>query len=158
MPIYAGIDVGVQGAIGFVDESGAFLDVLDLPMLKTSTGRQALDRAELVSILRAKAPAFVTVELVGVRPGEGAVGAFAFGKGQGIILGILTALGIPHNEVQPQVWKKLVGIPAGSPKDVSIATAKRLLPGSVEYLKRKKDDGRAEALLMAYRARIYATT
>ncbi len=103
----------------------------------------------MAGLLRQYAPRFVLVEKVGPRPGEGAVGAFSFGHTFGGILGVLAALRLPHDVVMPAVWKRQAGIPPGADKGVSIATAKRLLPDAEDMLNRKKDDGRAEALLLA---------
>ncbi len=144
-----GIDPGLGGAIGFIDTERQFIDVLDMPTLPTTTGRRQIDAAALAGILRQHRPRFVLVERVGSRPGEGAVGAFAFGHTYGAILGVLAALEIAHDVVQPAVWKRRAGIPPGADKGVSIATCKRVLPGSTPHLTRIKDDGRAESLLLA---------
>ncbi len=150
--LFAGIDPGLSGAIGLVHEDGSFAAVVDIPTLTTTTGRRQIDFAALAAILREQAPAFVLVERVGSRPGEGAVGAFAFGLTYGGILGILGALALPHDVVQPASWKRKAGIPPGADKAASIQTAVRLLPTAAPHLTRKKDDGRAEALLLALQA------
>jgi crossover junction endodeoxyribonuclease RuvC len=150
--IYAGIDPGLSGAIGFLDARGRFVGVIDMPTLPTTTGRRCIDAEALAVILRQYAPGFTLVERVGPRPGEGAVGAFSFGQSVGIIGGVLATLRLPHDVVQPATWKRRAGIPAGAAKGVSIATAKRLLPDGGDHLTRVKDDGRAEALLLAYQA------
>ncbi|MBK7023994.1 MAG: hypothetical protein IPH41_10970 [Sulfuritalea sp.] len=131
-------------------EDGTFAHVFDMPTLPTSTGRRAIDAAALAELLRQNAPAFCVVERVGARPGEGATGAFSFGHSFGSVLGVLAALRVPHAIVQPQVWKRAAGIPAGADKRVSIATAKQRLPDAAHHLTRVKDDGRAEALLLAW--------
>lgn len=146
---FAGIDPGVNGAVGLVREDGSFAAVLDMPTLTATTGRRQIDPAGLAGILREHAPRFVLVERVGPRPGEGAVGAFAFGQTYGGILAVLATLGMPHDVVMPANWKRKAGIPPGAPKDASIAQALRLLPDAAPHLSRKKDDGRAEALLLA---------
>lgn len=150
--LYAGIDPGLAGAVGFVSASGAFHVVADMPVLPTSTGRRVLDPAGLANLLRQYQPAFVLVERVGVRPGEGATGAFSFGHTFGGILGVLGTLELPHDLIQPAVWKRKAGIPAGADKAASVLTAKRLLPAAAPSLARIKDDGRAEALLLALQA------
>lgn len=147
--LFAGIDPGVSGAVGLVREDGSFHAVHDMPTLATTTGRRQIDFATLAAILRDHAPAFVLVERVGSRPGEGAMGAFAFGLSYGGILDTLAALALPHDVVQPASWKRRAGIPPGAPKAASIAQALCLLPDAAPHLARKKDDGRAEALLLA---------
>lgn len=150
--LFIGIDPGIGGAVGVVGEAGQFVGVHDMPTLPTTTGRRQVDPAALAYLLREIGPAFALVERVGARPGEGAVGAFAFGHTFGSITAVLAAVGIAHDLVQPAVWKRRSGIPPGVDKGVSIATAKRLLPAAVPCLNRVKDDGRAEALLLALQA------
>lgn len=141
--VFAGIDPGTQGAIGLVDQDGRFVTVEDMPVLPTSTGRRQVDASGLASILRLHAPAFVLVERVGPRPGEGAVGGFGFGHSFGCILGVLGALELPHGLIQPAVWKRRAGIPPRSDK---------AMPAAGPHLSRAKDDGRAESLLLAVQA------
>jgi len=150
--VYCGIDPGLGGAVGFVTAEGVFHAVADMPVLPTSTGRRVLDAAGLADVLRTYRPAFVLVERVGARPGEGATGAFSFGHTFGGILGVLGALGLAHDLIQPAVWKRKAGIPPGADKAVSVLTAKRLLPCAARHLTRAKDDGRAESLLLALQA------
>ena len=151
--LFCGIDPGINGAIGIIYEGGRFASVLDMPTLPTTTGRRQVDFATLAGILCDAGPlAFVLVERVGARPGEGAAGAFAFGHTYGGIMATLAALAIPHDVVQPAVWKRRAGIPPGADKRASIATAKRMLPNASPHLSRVKDDGRAEALLLAMQA------
>ena len=151
-PLYLGIDPGVGGAIGAINADGGFHSVHDMPTTATTTGRRQIDPAALAEMLRQHGPAFVLVERVGPRPGEGAVGAFAFGQTYGGILAVLAALALPHDVIQPASWKRRAGIPPGSDKRASVATAKRLLPEAAPHLTRVKDDGRAESLLLALQA------
>lgn len=75
---------------------------------------------------------------------------FNMGKGLGIWLGIIAALGLPSVHITPVVWKKaMLNGGAGQDKGASIVHALRLFPNAADYLTRKKDDGRAEALLIA---------
>jgi Holliday junction resolvasome RuvABC endonuclease subunit len=150
--LFCGIDPGLSGAIGFVRADGSFASVHDMPVLTTTTGRKQVDFSGLAAILREHHPAFVLVERVGARPGEGAVGGFAFGMTYGGILSMLATMALPHDVVQPASWKRKAGIPPGADKQASIQTTLRLLPTAASYLTRKKDDGRAEALLLAVQA------
>jgi crossover junction endodeoxyribonuclease RuvC len=91
------------------------------------------------------------VEYVGARPGEGAVGAFAFGRSRGVVEGVLGACGVPVTFLTPPVWKRAVGIPPGKDraKDDARSEAIRRWPGQAALFARVKDDGRAEAALIA---------
>ena len=73
---------------------------------------------------------------------------FNFGKGFGLWLGILAGLGIPHTLVTPQAWKKEMMQGMGD-KDAARIRAQELFPHCVDSLSRKKDIGRADALLIA---------
>jgi hypothetical protein len=150
---FAGIDPGVTGALALVDAEGRFQAVHDMPTTLATTGRRQIDPGALAALLREHGPAFCLVERVGPRPREGAVGAFSFGLTFGAILGVLATLGLPHDLVQPVAWKRRAGIPPKSPKGVSIAVAKRLLPDAGPHLTLVKHDGRAEALLLALQSR-----
>ncbi len=151
--LICGIDPGLSGALGFITVTGELVGVYDVPTLPTTTGRRQIDAAALADTLRQHAPVFTLVERVGARPGEGAVGAFSFGHTFGSITAVLAALGLAHDLVQPAVWKRRAGIPPGADKAASVAVCKRMLPSAARHLTRVKDDGRAEALLLALHAR-----
>ena len=80
-------------------------------------------------------------------PGQGVTSMFSFGRSLGILEGTLAGLDIPYTLVTPQVWKKAMG--ANASKDGAREMAMRLWPSKSELFKRKKDDGRAEAALLA---------
>lgn len=87
---------------------------------------------------------------------QGVVGMLNYGIGYGEYLGMLKSWRIPFAEIHPMTWKKeysLVGIPAKEAKDRSISVAKSIFPLVTDRLARKKDHGRAEALLIAEYAR-----
>ncbi|MGL1833044.1 hypothetical protein ACKVEX_05490 [Rhodocyclaceae bacterium SMB388] len=148
VPFYLGIDPGVGGAVGVLDQWGTFVGVFDMPTTASTTGRRQLDAASLAEILK-RYPGYATLERVHARPGEGAVGAFSFGQTFGGIVGVLEALGFPYELASPAGWKRGMAIPPGADKEASISAARRLLPTAAEHLMRKRDDGRAEALLLA---------
>lgn len=144
-----GIDPGVTGAVSaFID--GDMISVLDLPMIKVKVGkgfRKQLVPGTLADMLD-KCPPGTTafLEQVSSRPGEGAVGAFSFGRGFGQIEGVLAALSIPFTLVHPQKWKKAVGCAAD--KGLARMMATRLFPTFASQFARVMDDGRAEAALI----------
>jgi crossover junction endodeoxyribonuclease RuvC len=73
--------------------------------------------------------------------------AFNFGQGLGVIRGVIAALRIPYTTVSPAKWKKRFSL--ARDKDASRAAAIRLFPERSDLFLRKKDDGRAEATLIA---------
>ena len=79
------------------------------------------------------------------------MGAFSFGRCRGVIEGTLGALGVPVKMIAPAGWRRAVGIPPSKDgaKDAAWSEAIRRWPGMAEKFVRKKDDGRAEAGLIA---------
>jgi hypothetical protein len=68
----------------------------------------------LASIVFASHATRAFVEHVSARPGEGAVGAFAFGRSRvGVIEGVLAAAGVRCQFLTPACWKRTVGLPPG---------------------------------------------
>jgi crossover junction endodeoxyribonuclease RuvC len=161
MTLYIGIDPGVDGAIAIIDHFYGLVDIVPMPTLDDGPkGRRRVNAYGVAEFLRpyVGGVGFVALETVSVRPGEGAVGAFAFGRGVGAIEGVIAALGISSVGVTPQAWKKAHGIPAGSGKDVSRSRAIALWPADAHHFASKADggygpigqvEGRAEAALIA---------
>jgi len=73
---------------------------------------------------------------------------FSFGRSFGMIEGILATLQIATTFVPPATWTKGVGRSPG--KDASRARAMELFPAHQLMFSRVKDDGRADAALIAY--------
>lgn len=142
---HIGIDPGKSGALALI--TGDHHQVEDYPG----------DPAQVVDVLRAWMLEYdirlAALEKVGARPGQGVVSMFTFGQNVGAYQGILSALKIPFVMPTPRQWQKgLIDQKAGpDPKTRSLATARRLFPNA--ELSRKKDHGRADALLMAFYAK-----
>lgn len=144
-----GIDPGKTGAIALL-EDGRLIEVLDMPVTKIKVAgkiRKQLVPADLTDILVRFAPDIVMLESVGVRPKEGAVGAFSFGRSFGTLEGVTAALRLPCRYVIPAVWKRALNL--SSDKTQSRVLASELFPNHADKFKRVKDDGRAEAVLIA---------
>jgi len=147
-----GIDPGLGGALALLTSDGVLLDLADMPVLADgAAGRRAINAPLLAARVRAWGAGVAYCELVGPRPGEGAVGAFGFGRSRGIIEGTLGALAIPVEMVAPAWWKRRVGIPPGKvgTKDAARSEAIRRWPARADLFARVKDDGRTEAALIA---------
>ncbi|KAL4419505.1 hypothetical protein ABPG77_002291 [Micractinium sp. CCAP 211/92] len=79
---------------------------------------------------------------------SGKLSWYGLGFALGLLNGLLAVAGIPYERVPATTWKRGMGLQRAG-KDGSIALACHLLPGAADLLKRKKDHGRAEALLLA---------
>lgn len=143
-PTILAVDPGIKGAIAFYNpEHPAAAQVHDLTqhartlyeLIKSCT--TGLERA--------------VVEHVNGRPGQ--AGVFNFGFGTGIVHGVLGCLGYEVETISPAKWKGAMGL-QGSDKNASRALATQLFPHLAKKFARVKDDGRAEALLLA----VYASS
>lgn len=141
--ITIGIDPGVNGAIAFM-ENGYFLSVHDMPLIKEGNKNQ-VDPYALARIIRSRNVTSANVEKVGAMPGQGVTSMFNFGRSYGVILGTLGAMNIYTNLVRPAEWKTKFDL-IKKEKDASRILAQELFP--LAPLSRKKDHGRADAMLI----------
>jgi crossover junction endodeoxyribonuclease RuvC len=97
---------------------------------------------------------YAVLERVHAMPKQGVSSTFSFGQNYGWWKGLLDSLGIAWTEATPQQWQKGVVPKRGNDNDKpSLTIARRMFPDAP--LSRKKDHGRADALLIAswgYRA------
>lgn len=137
--------------MALLSPEGHVLAIEDMPTVEIVVNgkkRRNMPPVALANIIRILAPQKAFLENVGVRPGEGAVGAFSFGRNLGQIEGVLAALQIPTTLVHPATWKRRMSIPAD--KGGARMKAMALFPDKADLFKRVKDDGRAESALLAY--------
>lgn len=167
---FVGIDPGVSGAISVIDTDTDQIAFYDTPTLEVKSGKKfkkVIDIGRVVLMLQqisSGVKTVVTIEKVNAMPGVkndpknpgqkipaamGVTSAFSFGMGFGIWLGVLAALFIPHQQVHPLTWKKSMMADMGKEKDASRIKAMQLYPRTSPDLVRKKDHGRADALLIA---------
>ena len=141
-----GIDPGLGGAIAAAYKGN--FDVWDMPVLEVKQKRwvSAAMLADLLLDVRTK-DTRVLLERVSARPGQGVSSMFNFGMGYGIVQGVVAALEMPLSFVTPQEWRKKMGVPKG--KDGSRQRVLELHPEFASKLTRKRDHGRADALLIA---------
>jgi crossover junction endodeoxyribonuclease RuvC len=146
-----GIDIGVTGGIALLNEHGALIDVFDMPCLHDGPKNRRTINAPLLAEIAYKSHARTAfIERVGPRPGEGSVGAFAFGDCKGVIRGVLAAAAIPNVWITSPQWKRVVGVAPGKEgaKDAARAEAIRRWPAQAGRFALKNTDGLAEAALI----------
>ena len=136
-----GIDPGKTGAIALLYTQPAYLEVHDMPILGKEINGPALFK--IFNEFRAEHVFIESINSFGM----GRQSAFNFGKGLGVLLGVLASQNIPYTTISPTKWKKSFGLTRD--KDASRAAATRLFPAYADLFERKKDDGRAEATLIA---------
>jgi hypothetical protein len=146
-----GIDPGVNGSVVEMTLDGQIVQIHDMPTLQDGAkNRRAINAPLLAAIIYQSHASKAYCELVGPRPGEGAVGAFGFGRSRGIIEGVLAACGVPVVMIPPPVWKRAAGIAPGKEnKDSARSVAISRWPSQATLFARKMDIDRAEAALIA---------
>ena len=141
--IYIGIDPGKSGAMAILDENGV------VAVHKWTTPHDmanALRDDLLVDRTVNKWPAcFAVLERLQPMPHaqRGVVASFKLGANYGTWIGILAALGIPHQLTPPGVWQRKLGCLSKGDKNVTKARAQQLFPSM------KVTHATADALLIA---------
>jgi len=141
--MYLGIDPGFTGAWGIVNHHGHYISCGDMLSDKDriitvdviAEIRQALDMQDCM----------VVVEKVHSMPKQGVSSTFKFGMSYGAALAIAERFSRDPVLVPPATWKRKMLLTGD--KLYSLATARANWP--LAPLARIKDNGRAEALLLA---------
>ena len=153
--VYVGIDPGKEGAVVRLHvEFPGSAQVYDTPVLRSrGSAKTVYDEPEMARVLRQAAAvrdgfhALVVIEKVHAMPRQGVTSSFNFGRGFGVVEGVFAAMGRPVTYVSPAKWKKAMGLTAD--KGVSRRRAIEQWPAHGKHFARVKDDGRAEAALIA---------
>lgn len=164
-----GIDTGINGGLAVFEvadgdilgpKRGAerVVDMADIPTIDDVEAYRYVDAVALKTYLRAHSPDVVYMEKVrampsipgkgGFRRSMGASSAMNFGDARGSIRSVVLCHGVKLVMIEPQAWKRAFGL-KGSDKEMSRQCALGRCPKAAKFLKRKKDHGRAEALLIA---------
>lgn len=163
---YIGIDPGFGGALAALDVVNHRATVFDIPVLTVERGGSDKHEYNLVGAVGLVSAfmdhAMAVVEKVtpmpqvkcpkcfpGPRPPRVASPGANFHMGRGSMLweATLTCARIPFRMVPPQTWKARYGI--HGEKDNARLAALARFPEVADQLKRKKDNGRADALWIA---------
>jgi crossover junction endodeoxyribonuclease RuvC len=151
-----GVDPGASGALVILETQTNTLTVADMPTVTIKRGTRQVRQVNaylLADIIKELAPAKAFVEAVHAMPGQGVSSMFAFGRALGVIEGVLAGLQVPTTLVPPAEWTKAMRVKGG--KDGARNRAIELYPRSADQFARVKDDGRADACLIAtYGARL----
>jgi crossover junction endodeoxyribonuclease RuvC len=149
--IVLGVDIGLTGAVAVLDsESGALVAVWDMPALKAgAAGRREINAVLLFDLITHCGATQAFVELVSARPGEGVSSSFSFGRSRGVVEACLASRGIPCQMITPASWRRIIGIPPKASKDFSRSEAIKRWPAKADLFKRKLDNGRSDAALIA---------
>ncbi|MDC3076576.1 crossover junction endodeoxyribonuclease [Candidatus Pelagibacter sp.] len=152
--IIVGIDPGISGALCFFS-NGNVIDVIDMPTMaegkknkKQVNGRQIFNEILNIKNTFTGHKINVVVEQVSAMPGQGVTSMFNFGQSFGVIKGICSAMELPIFYVRPAKWKKYFNL-INAEKDASRTKVIEMFPKISQKLSRKKDNNKADAILIA---------
>lgn len=148
IPCTLGIDPGLTGALAALSPAGDLISLLDMPTAAAQGFvARRVDAVAIASWLDTLPPVrAAALELVASRPGQGVASMLSLGRSLGVIEGLLAGRGIRLTLVRPQTWKAHAGL-LGTDKDGARLAA--IARWGDQHLKRKKDHGRADALMIA---------
>lgn len=150
---YIGVDPGLDGAIAVLDKDGGLVQVYDMPTVEVVVGGKAKRKvapaaiADELKLYTTDGRCVAICESVSARPGQGVTSMFGFGRSLGVVEGVLAGMGIPYETVPPATWVRRMRVAPG--KGGSRKRAMEVWPGFAGEFKRVKDDGRADAALIA---------
>ncbi len=143
-----GVDPGATGAIASIHWTrGIGIRVgalVDMPMLG-----KFVDPGALAPIMHGSVPDAIAIEKVSARPGQGVTSMFNFGASWGTVRGACGQTRII--DITPASWKKAHNFD-GKDKDEPRLEAIRRYGNVADELRRKKDQGRADAIWIGVEA------
>lgn len=155
--IVSGLDPGKNGALVTLFEDGSTI-VNRVPLLpgKIKPGKKTAAKIpdevrwsrEWRQQLEFTRPDAIVYEDVHAWKGQGAGASFSFGRSMGFAMATVLYIDVPMHPANPGVWKARMKIAAD--KKLAIREALRLIPSLAPHLRFDKDDGVAEAGLLAY--------
>ena len=151
--IVLSVDPGLSGAYAVLDEDRVYA-IGDIPIL-TDRRKRVINGSAFSSIVEdalaiAAASGFrlqAALESVASRPKQGVSSIWSFARSVGTIEGVFAALKVRSIYVTPVVWKRHAGL-IGAEKDASRSAAIRVYPETAGDLRRKRDSGRGDAILI----------
>lgn len=152
--IYIGIDNGINGAMT-VMKDGKIIDKIIMPTILSTKNKKEYDMQGIIKFLEKYIKATVILEKAHAMPILGSVQAFNFGRGYGIMLGILSALKMSYTIVHPKTWQKSMfrDINHKDTKQASAIIAQRLFPNEnfrATERSKKVHDGITDSALICY--------
>ena len=156
MTLVIGVDPGKTGAIARWDSAVRSLTIVDMPLSDKKLCVDELSICVMTLISSFKVLPVAYIEKVGGIGTQSASRSFEFGFVTGAVHGVMSANGLILKTVTPQKWKAAMGLKrelgesTADFKTRSRILAVKLCPEGADMFKRAKDDGRAEAFLIAY--------
>lgn len=141
MSYFIGIDPGKKGAIAILDTEAFSVECTDMPDT-TAALHDYIAGLPIISGGLVEQPFYP--RMIGI------TNAAKIAQTYGTLIGALQWRDVPFQEIKPAKWKAAMGL--SSSKNASREKASQAFPDQAEMFKRVKDDGRAEAALIALHA------
>ena len=150
--VVAGIDPGKAGGIAIIQQDA--IKTMPMPIV----GKE-IDLEALALFLKEHQPNIIFIEKAQAMPKQGVTSMFTYGCGFGSLRGLCAGIGIGHQLVTPQAWKKVVLAGTKKDKDAAINYVKSKYPKAnllATVRCKKPHDGMADAICIAeYGLRIW---
>lgn len=148
-----GVDPGISGAMALYEPRLDELTMLvDMPTHKVQINQVPKPVQNTWEIARfidmhASTIKLAMIEEPHAMPMQGVSSSFTFGRALGEVVGVIVANFIRVEFIRPAKWKRAMGLTHD--KDHSRRAAAARWPQHSDLFSRKRDDGRAEAALLA---------
>lgn len=146
-------DPGLTGAFCLYDTKRGSMDLWPMPTFTRKVGkadRPFIDEQGIYDLFvgfQVFGATHFVIEEVGGLPRQSAPAAFKFATSYYTSIATARALGMVVERVRPQVWKAKLRIPAD--KKQARSRASEMIPTHKHHWAKVKDDGKAEAALLA---------
>jgi crossover junction endodeoxyribonuclease RuvC len=146
-----GVDSGLTGGVAAIEvidgAAPVLLDAIDIPVVGTGP-KERVDPIAIRKFIEHHKPDLALIERGQAMPRQGASSAFKYGRACGAIEAAVMLCAVPVEIVEPSVWKRFWKLP-GKDKEAARQKAMQQFPTAHALLARKRDHGRAEAMLIA---------
>lgn len=154
-----GVDPGLSGGLAFFrfnpgesDFMPELVGARHMPVMANPSGKgQTVDcysLAQMLAPFHGKTQLMI-IEQVGPMPNDSRPAAFKFGKAAMAPEALAAVYQLPVRFITPGSWKRKAGL-IKKPKDASRTLAITMWPNQAELFKLKKQEGMAEAALIAH--------
>jgi crossover junction endodeoxyribonuclease RuvC len=123
---YLGIDPGKTGGATLLDDKG------DIVVKLAFTNKTDHDISEWIQEQTKDRKVIAYIERVGSMPKQGRTSIFTFGRGYGVLIGLLTGLKVSFDLVSPGVWQRRLGCLTHGDKNVTKTRAQRMYPNETK--------------------------
>jgi crossover junction endodeoxyribonuclease RuvC len=120
---------------------------IDIPVAGTGA-KERVDPIAIRDWVLAHRPDLAFIERAQALPRQGSSSGFKYGRAVGAIEAAIMLAGVPLTIVEPSAWKKFHSL-RGKDKEGARLRALMLFPNAAGMFARKKDHGKAEAMLVA---------